>query len=185
MNQALSNAEPQSRKTSSQVRLQPAVAEDSEFLYRLFSSTREQEIALVPWSDEQKELFLRSQFHAQRVHYEKYFPDAAHDIIFRDEQPAGRLYVDRTAEAIHIVDIALLNEHRGKGIGTALLEDLLGEARASGRVVQIHVERHNPALRLYERLGFQIQSDAGIYFLMRWSAETAPVQDSMKEPMHV
>jgi ribosomal protein S18 acetylase RimI-like enzyme len=149
--------------------LRPAVPEDDEFLFRVFSSTREREMAIVPWDAGQKETFLRSQFHAQKVHYEKYFPHAAHNIILRAEQPAGRLYVDRTGKDIHIVDIALLSEHRGVGIGTALLGDLLREARGSGKPVKIHVEKHNPAMRLYERLGFKIQSDAGIYFLMQWA----------------
>ncbi len=152
------------------IHLRPADSGDFDFLYRVFSSTREREMALVPWDVAQKEAFLRSQFHAQRVHYEKHFPHAAHDIILHGGQAVGRLYVDRTAEAIHIVDIALLSEHRGAGLGSALLTELLREARDSGKVVQIHVEKQNPALNLYKRLGFQIQSDAGIYLLMQWAS---------------
>lgn len=130
---------------------------------------------LAPWDAAQKDIFLRSQFHAQRVHYEKYFPQAAHDIILWGDRPAGRLYVDRTGEAIHIVDIALLSEYRRAGVGTALLSDLLREARDSGKVVRIHVEKQNPALRLYERLGFQIQNDTGVYFLMEWTSKQETV----------
>jgi ribosomal protein S18 acetylase RimI-like enzyme len=158
-------------QSGSAIHLRPVLPEDAEFLYRVFSGTREREMELVPWDTAQKELFLRSQCHAQRVHYEKYFPQATHDIILCGEHLAGRLYVDRTDEAIHIVDIALLSEYRGAGIGTRLLQDLLREARDSGRVVRIHVEKHNPALNLYQRLGFQIQNDAGVYFLMEWTAK--------------
>ena len=59
------------------------------------------------------------------------------------------------------MDIALLPEYRGRGIGTALLEELLVEADATGRRVTIHVERFNPARRLYERLGFVEAGDPG------------------------
>ena len=67
-------------------------------------------------------------------------------------------------------DIALLPEHRGAGIGGRLLQDLLTEAAASGKRVSIHVERFNPAMRLYERLGFTKQEEVGVYFRMEWSA---------------
>ncbi len=170
MNQTLPVASSSSACATPQIGMRPVRPQDAEFLYQVFSSTREREMAFVPWDAAQKETFLRSQFHAQRVHYEKYFPQAAHDIILSGEQPAGRLYVDRTDEAVHIVDIALLSEHRGAGIGTALLSELLREARDSSKVVRIHVEKQNPALRLYERLGFKIQNDAGIYFLMQWAS---------------
>jgi ribosomal protein S18 acetylase RimI-like enzyme len=170
MNQATPVEGIPSKYFTALIRLRSVLPQDAEFLYRVFSSTREREVEFVPWDAGQKETFLRSQFHAQRVHYEKYFPNAAHDIILKGEQPAGRLYVDRTDKADHIVDIALLSECRGAGIGTALLTGLLAEARDSGKVVRIHVEKQNPALRLYERLGFKIQSDAGIYFLMQWAS---------------
>jgi ribosomal protein S18 acetylase RimI-like enzyme len=70
---------------------------------------------------------------------------------------------------IRLVDIALLPEHRGRGIGGALLRGLLDEGAVSGRRVSMHVERSNPALRLYERLGFERVKDDGIYWLMEWS----------------
>lgn len=87
-----------------------------------------------------------------------------------DGRPAGRLYVARWPAEIRIVDISLLPEHRGHGIGTALLGDLTAEAAAAGTPLTIHVERFNPALRLYQRLGFVAVGDAGVYLLLRWSA---------------
>ncbi len=86
-----------------------------------------------------------------------------------DGQPAGRLYVARWDDEIRIVDIALLPGHRNGGIGTALLRDLMQEAEAAGTPVTIHVERFNPALGLYLRLGFTAIQDKGVHLLMRWS----------------
>lgn len=145
-------------------------SEDHEFLYRVYASTRQEELATVPWTAEQKEVFLRSQFSLQHQHYQKYYADAAFDVILCAGEPAGRLYVFRSPGEIRIVDIALLPEHRGAGIGGRLLQDLLTEAAASGKRVSIHVERFNPAMRLYERLGFTKQEEVGVYFRMEWSA---------------
>jgi predicted GNAT family acetyltransferase len=91
-------------------------------------------------------------------------------VIVVDGQPVGRLYVARWAEEIRVVDIAVLPEYRNRGIGSALLRDLMAEAAAAGKPLSIHVERFNPAVRLYARLGFAPAGDAGVYLLMRWSA---------------
>jgi ribosomal protein S18 acetylase RimI-like enzyme len=83
-------------------------------------------------------------------------------------RPIGRLYVDRREDEIRIIDIALFPEHRGKGIGSRIMETLLDEGKDSGKPVTIHVEKNNPALRLYRRLGFTKVEDQGVYDLMEW-----------------
>ena len=120
----------------------------------------------MPWDDTQKDSFLRMQFEAQDHWYREQMPDASFDVVLVDGAPAGRLYVDRRDDEIRIVDIALLPEHRSRGIGTSLLGELLREADAAGKSVTIHVERLNPALRLYERLGFSVAEDKGIYLFL-------------------
>jgi GNAT superfamily N-acetyltransferase len=149
--------------------LRPAGENDGEFLYRVYASTRVEELALLNWDDTSKEAFLRGQFAAQSAYYQKVFPEASYDVIFVDEMPVGRLYVERGPEAFLIIDIALLPEHRGKGIGTLLVESVLEEARSLGKPVRIHVERQNPARRLYERLGFRQIADQGIYLLLEFA----------------
>jgi ribosomal protein S18 acetylase RimI-like enzyme len=146
--------------------LRPAGPGDESFLFALYASTRAEELALVPWNDAQKDAFLRMQFDAQRGHYADQFPDAAHDVVLVDGEPGGRLYVDRRADDIHVVDIALMPEYRGHGIGTALLTTILEEADATGKTVSIYVEHLNPARRLYERLGFVEVSEEGVYALL-------------------
>jgi ribosomal protein S18 acetylase RimI-like enzyme len=132
----------------------------------VYASTRAEELAVVPWDDAQKAAFLRTQFDAQDAWYRENYAQASFDVILVDGEPAGRLYLHRGASEIRIVDIALLPEHRGGGIGTSLLRDLCAEAEALGKSLTIHVERENPALRLYERLGFAVAEDKGVYLFL-------------------
>ena len=138
----------------------------------MYASTRAEELAVVPWDDAQKDAFLRAQFDAQDAWWHENYAEASFDVIVVDGEPAGRLYVHRGTSEIRIVDIALLPEHRGDGVGTRLLEDLLAEGDASGKSVTIHVERMNPALRLYERLGFALAEDKGVYLFLERPATT-------------
>ncbi|HEY8991809.1 MAG TPA: GNAT family N-acetyltransferase [Luteolibacter sp.] len=142
--------------------------EDGEFLARLYASTREEELEPTGWSDEQKRLFCRMQFDAQAAHYREHYPAAEYSVIECDGVAGGRLYVNRGAKEIRIMDLALLPEWRGKGIGSRLLRELQEETAAGGMRLSIHVEKFNPALRLYERLGFQLAEDRGVYLLLSW-----------------
>lgn len=155
------------------VSLRPMHDEDLGFLERLYASTREEELAPLDWTPDQKRAFLASQFEAQHRYYVEQFRDAAFDVIERGGRAIGRLYVDRRDDELRIIDIALLPEARGSGIGSALLGELLEEASQRGVAVRIHVERNNPALRLYERLGFVPVEDQGVYWLME---RPAPAQ---------
>jgi ribosomal protein S18 acetylase RimI-like enzyme len=151
------------------ITLGPITAGDEAFLYQVYASTRQEEMALVDWDDSQKQAFLHMQFHAQHTFYHAEFPNASYQLILLRGTPVGRLYVDRREHEICILDIALLPEHRRQGIGRGLLEQVLAEADQAGKHVRIHVERFNPALRLYERLGFSRVSDQGVYYLMERS----------------
>jgi GNAT superfamily N-acetyltransferase len=152
--------------TAPDVWLRPASAEDRGFFARVYAAGRAEELAPVPFSPAGKEAFLAQQFAAQSVHYSRYYASASYDVILVDGEPAGRLIVHRTSEHVLIVDIALLPEHRGHGVGTSLLLPILEEASIGGVPVLIHVERNNRALRLYERLGFAPTADDGIYLTM-------------------
>ncbi len=120
----------------------------------------------MPWDDAAKEAFLRMQFTAQDRYYRDQMPDATYQVVLVDGVAAGRLYVDWRADEIHVIDIALLPEHRGRGLGTGLMREVLAEADAAGKRVTIYVERVNRALGLYERLGFSEIGDQGVYLLL-------------------
>jgi ribosomal protein S18 acetylase RimI-like enzyme len=140
-----------------------ATPDDQGFLSALYASTRTEELAPVPWPEEQKAAFLAQQFAAQSRHYAEHYADASFEVVLVDGEAAGRLIVARWEGEIRIVDIALLPAYRGRGVGTTLLAPLLREADAGGARVSIHVERYNPALRLYARLGFAPVADEGVY----------------------
>jgi ribosomal protein S18 acetylase RimI-like enzyme len=149
-----------------QIRFRPITPDDLDLLFRVYASTREEELSVVEWEPGQKEAFLRQQFEAQHRWYQDNYEGAEFLVILRDEVPAGRLYIVRWEKEIRLVDIALLPEHRGGGVGSAILREILAEGKAAGKPVTIHVERFNPALRLYERLGFVPTEERGPYLLM-------------------
>ncbi|MHA4868772.1 GNAT family N-acetyltransferase [Duganella sp. PWIR1] len=150
--------------------LRPCLPHDDAFLLSVYASVRADEIAQTGWDAAQAEAFVRMQFDAQHRHYHAHHPEARFDVIELDGEAIGRLYVKRMPQRIHVIDIAILPPWRGRGLGTQLLAALMAEAEASDASVTIHVEIHNPAQSLYQRLGFQEISTAGLYRLMQWRA---------------
>lgn len=164
------------------ITFRPITSQDEDFLYRVYAASREEELAPLNWSDSQKHDFLRMQFGFQHKYYTQQFIDAEFMIIQRDGDPIGRLYLHRRKDEIRIVDIALLPEYRGAGIGTYLIENILAEAEARRFPVRLYVEKFNRALRLYQRLGFTVFQDAGINLLMEWSPRSTNTKESASTP---
>jgi ribosomal protein S18 acetylase RimI-like enzyme len=144
----------------------PIVEGDLPFLAELYASTREEELAPLGWSEQQRQAFLSSQFELQHAAYMCEHSHATYELLLVDRVPAGRLYVDRRPSEIRVIDISLLPAFRGRGIGGRLLEELIAQAHSHGGRVVLHVERHNRARMLYERLGFETIEDLGIYLRM-------------------
>jgi ribosomal protein S18 acetylase RimI-like enzyme len=151
------------------VALRARVPADAELLLRVYTASRSDETALpTEWPDAQKDAFLRFQFRAQDTHYRTRYPRARYDVIVRDGEDIGRMYVEHTSYRVHILDIALLPAHRNQGIGRALVQAVLDDAARSGKLVSLHVELHNPARALYQRMGFRVAGTTGVYQLMHW-----------------
>ena len=148
--------------------------EDESFLQRLYAGTRAEEMALTGWNDEQKDAFLGMQFQLQTTHYRRHYADASFQMILLDEAPIGRIYLHYGPREIRLMDIALLPESRGGGIGSWILANLLREAAQMQKPVTLYVERFNPALHLYRRLGFQVLEDQGVNLYMRWAPAVLP-----------
>lgn len=139
---------------------------DLPFLTALYACTRQQELAHIPWTPEQKAAFFDMQFRAQHAHYQQHYPTAQWLLILLGNEPVGRVYLDRWPREHRLVDIALVPAHRSRGIGSALIEDLIEEAAAARKPLTIHVEKNNPARSLYDRLGFRAVDEHGVYDLL-------------------
>lgn len=153
---------------TTRIGLRPATPADEAFLQEVYASTRADELAAVPWSDADKAAFVAHQFAAQSAHYAQHYTGLSRHVIRVGTADAGRLLVARWPREIRIVDIALLPRFRGSGAGSALLGELIDEARAAGTTLSIHVERHNRAMGLYTRLGFRPAGDEGVHLRMEW-----------------
>jgi ribosomal protein S18 acetylase RimI-like enzyme len=149
----------------------PATDADREFLLTVYSETRREELAITGWDDGQKEAFLRMQFDLQDSHYRQHYHGASFELILADDIPAGRLYLHRSAGEIRIMDIALLPEFRGQGIGGAIMAGLVHAADHDGLALTLHVERDNPVLAYYGRIGFRTLGEHGVYLFMERPAK--------------
>ena len=149
------------------VRLRPVEPGDEEFLLRVYASSRADEMKLVPWDEEQKRAFVRSQFEAQYAQYHERFPDAEYNVILLDGGPAGRLWIGRTPEQIRLLDIAILPEFQNQGVGAVVLGKLVAESDERGLPLRHMVFKLNTAaMRFYQRFGFSQIDDVGAYIHM-------------------
>jgi ribosomal protein S18 acetylase RimI-like enzyme len=149
------------------IALREATADDEPFLFRVYCSSRADEMAMVPWPEEQKHAFLRFQFVAQHSHYREQFPHAAFEIILADDQPAGRLYTLRD-QLIRILDITVLPEFRNRGIGSYLIDRIVNQSQDTGKAIQIYVETFNPSVRFFARYGFSKVAEDGLNYLLEY-----------------
>jgi len=156
-----------------QFTLVPAGASDSGFLYRLFESTRGQQFAQIPLPPAQLEALVRMQFSAQQTGYRNQYPQSQDFIVMMDDRPAGRLWLNESAAEIAIVDIAILPEYQGGGLGTSVLGRIVSDAAHLGKTIRLRVDRMNfRAARFYRRLGFEAVSGDDVFEEMELAAGT-------------
>ena len=148
--------------------VRPATSADEPFLLKLFATTRANELSLMNWDENQKQVFIAMQFKAQSQQYVMNYPHAEHRIILWNDEPVGRLLLDRGEQELTLVDIALLPAHRNKGIGTVLIQGIVKEAVAAAKPIRLHVFCSSAAKRLYERMGFSQVGEDAAYLEMIW-----------------
>ena len=171
---------------SSVITVRPEAAQDESFLFELYASTRQEELAAWGWTPEMRSAFLSRQFKASQAQRQAY-PDAEFQIVLLDGANAGRMIIHRTRGALQLVDIALLPQHRNAGIGQALMQRLFDEAAATKIPLRLSVLKGNRATRFYERLGFARTGETELHAEMEWRAPAAQpaerlVPDALKLP---
>ncbi|WP_440875145.1 GNAT family N-acetyltransferase [Thalassotalea sp. PLHSN55] len=145
-------------------------ADDLPFMLALYATTRQAELAMTNFSEQEKNQFISQQFNAQYQHYLQHYNSEHFDIIELNGAAIGRLFVDYWTNEIRIVDITLTSQYQNQGIGSYLFEQLFTLARAKKKPITIHVEHNNPAKKLYQRLGFELKTQTNdIYLLMQWT----------------
>ncbi len=149
------------------IRRRPVEESDRPFLLELYASSRETELAPVPWTAEQKRAFLEMQFAAQTKAYQESYPGATHEIVCVEGRPAGRLYLSRQPAEFHILDLLIVAEARSQGVGSRVLAEILQEANQAGKPVTIYVESFNPWLNWFRRLGFGVASEHEFLLLLQ------------------
>lgn len=156
------------------LRLRAICSTDMALVHAIYASTRTEEMARLPWAEEEKNHFLRMQSLAQHSHYRTHCPKAQYALVLRGDEPLGRFYVDRAPGEFRLMDISLLPRWRGLGIGTRLLSQLVGEANAAQARVSAHVAPENPARRWYARLGFREVEHLGVHICIVRGAAPLP-----------
>jgi ribosomal protein S18 acetylase RimI-like enzyme len=153
----------------SAVTLRAVAPADEPFLRALFRTTRETLMGALGWSGAQASAFCDMQFDAQASSYRGAFPDAEYLVVLDEAaRPIGRMTRAVTGEGIVLVDIALVPQARGRGIGTSLLRGLQEQAGRAGRALLLSVETTNPARALYRRMGFEVVLEDGMQVRMLW-----------------
>ncbi|MFA5962621.1 MAG: GNAT family N-acetyltransferase [Sphingomonas sp.] len=161
---------PGAQLTRDDIVLRPETAEDEAFLRRLNIAVRWNEFAALPLPADQKVALLQQQYDARRSGYRADYPHADFQVVERSGAPIGRFYVNRGKRDHLLVDIAILPEHHGQGVGAALLDIMLAGAERARATATLRVDHFNPAKRLYQRKGFVEIEDLGLDALMRWTA---------------
>ena len=112
-------------------------------------------------------------FKAMRQGYGAQYPKGEFMVILRADCPIGRMVIDRNSEEIRLVDIALLQGERGRGVGTSLIRHLQREASSVGRPLRLQVLKRNSAMRWYQRLGFETVKEDDVYLSLEWHRGSA------------
>ncbi len=149
---------------------------DRAFLERLYAASRDWEMQHVNMDEAAKATFLKQQFEAQDRAYKSTYLAAVHRIIQLDGTDIGRLIVDRQDDCLRIIDLSILPEYRGRGIGTDILRSLMNEAHGGKVPVRLHTRQNSPALRLYLRHGFRATEEVGAYYALEWMPDLRPAE---------
>jgi GNAT superfamily N-acetyltransferase len=148
----------------------PATAADEGFLLNLYAQERAAELMLAGLDAAQRQIFVQMQFRARQTSYAANYPAATQEIIcVEDGTPAGGILVERTADGMRLIDIAMITSKRRQGLGTEVIRALQQECDTRGWTLKLQVLKGNTAERLYRRLGFEVAGEDSLRRQMVWS----------------
>jgi ribosomal protein S18 acetylase RimI-like enzyme len=164
--------------------LRQARITDEEFLLMLYAQQRAAELEIFGMDAHQREIFMQMQFRARQLSYATHHPTASGQIVVLEcGTPIGRFLVERTEDEICLIDIALINEYQGRGIGTKLVRTLQLECEARDGRLELHVLKGSTAERLYRRLGFVATAEDPFRIQMVWTGRLQQTQESAKRQL--
>src|SRR5438128_7637801 len=115
--------------------------DDEPAWFALFAAVRGEELAMAAWDAAFRDIVLRQQFHAQRSGYRAQHPSASELLILLDDRPVGWTIIDRSGPTWHCLDIAVVTEHRRRGIATRVIRGWQRKAAADRRAISLSVLR--------------------------------------------
>jgi ribosomal protein S18 acetylase RimI-like enzyme len=105
---------------------------------------------------------------AQDAYFRDSWGAAPHEIVECDGVPVGYVCVEDRSDLVHVRELVLLPEFQNRGIGTAVLRELLAHAEGRGVPVQLGTLHANRAAALYRRLGFREIGRTQTHILFEW-----------------
>lgn len=151
----------------------PINSTDLSFLQDLYCSSRDHEVTQSGIPEPMLRQFLLQQFSLQQKHYHNAYKTTGFKVIEYKGRAIGRLYIEVTNDGIHLLDITLLREYRKQGVGCFLISQLIRQADKQQCRISLYVQSQNPALKFYQRLGFNIVGSKQDYFSMEYRFEQA------------
>ncbi len=146
-----------------------AAAEDTPLLFELFCSNKGEELAPLGLTTEQLGPLLQMQFNARHMSYGSTFPHALDMILcLEDGTPVGRHLIDRQTDCYRSIDLAVLPQHRNRGIGGWAVRQIQQLAQVEGVAMRLRVITQDRAVHLYQRLGFEKIASDEFSFEMEW-----------------
>ena len=166
----------------------PERPDDAAFRFALFRASRPPAERLEGLPPDLADRLFRHQFDGQAASYRAAHPAARHDIVEVDGLPVGRIVTELTATVLTLVDIALVEAWRGRGLGTRLVAAMIEEARDAAVPMRLRVMAGNAdAMRLYARLGFVVVEAGAVDVAMELAPDAvtpaARVPDRLRLPL--
>jgi GNAT superfamily N-acetyltransferase len=152
--------------TPAHIAFRPASPQDFDYCAKLYFAGMEQIIRQ-----------LNLDMDAQVSSFQKQWEPAQVQLITLDATDVGWLQSITAEDALFLAQLFVDASVQRRGIGTEVMRRVIAEASRTGRAVELAVVKINPALRLYEKLGFKVTYEDDHKFYMRREPAAAPTSD--------